>query len=77
VQRWTTCEQCGKRTFVSRKQAKAYARVAFPGDRGLNAYECPLGGTGYHIGHMPEPVKKGIEGRDAIITTPRLRAGHG
>jgi hypothetical protein len=77
VQRWTTCEHCGKRTFLSRKQAKAYARVAFPGDKGLNAYECTLGGDGFHIGHLPGVVKQGDEGRDAIVTAPRVRAGHG
>ena len=75
--RWSTCMECGKRTFESKKDAKAYRRAAFPGDAGLNAYECTLGGTGYHVGHLPEPVKQGIVSRADIVTNPRVSARHG
>lgn len=54
-----TCMGCGKMVYLTRKAAKAAARVLYPGDH-LSEYACVTeGGRGWHIGHLPPHVMRG------------------
>jgi hypothetical protein len=48
-----TCPACGKRCYVSRRHARAAARVIDPA---MSAYRC---GGYWHLGHLPEAVRRG------------------
>lgn len=67
---------CGKYRYFTRKAAKRAMRRLYP-DRNnhgrLNAYECRIETNVWHLGHLPEAVKRGDVGRDQIITKPRNR----
>lgn len=50
------CEECGKIRYLSKNAAKRAAK-RMRGRRGaLNAYRC---GEFWHLGHLPEAVKRG------------------
>lgn len=67
-----TCVACGKKTYSSRKNARAAARQFHPGDR-MRAYPCPGGQDGYHIGHTPDLQRqRGVDLR-ASSSHNRLR----
>lgn len=55
---WLTC-QCGKRGYDSRKAAKRVLRRAHPDGTRMHAYQCDIDTTLWHVGHTPEPVKRG------------------
>lgn len=55
---WVATCGCGKRSYLTRREARqAYHRV-HPSERRMNAYLCPVGGL-WHIGHLPGSVAKG------------------
>lgn len=60
-----TCSICGKRCYTSRKLAKRAAR-SIQGNRGkrMSAYAC---GQWWHIGHLPDVVRRGKVHRDQIV----------
>lgn len=49
----TSCRHCRKKSYPTRRDAKAALRRLYPGDRGLamHAYRCGNGGDGWHLGH--------------------------
>lgn len=51
---WTTCLYCGKRAYISRKEARKVARQIR--SHHLSAYRC---GDQWHIGHLPKMVTNG------------------
>jgi hypothetical protein len=53
---------CGKRRYLSRKDAKTVIRRIFPGEvRHYSAYQC----DGYwHVGHVGATIKRGLMTRD-------------
>lgn len=63
---WTTCEECGKRLYRDRAIAKRVAREALKraGGKKMREYECPAGRPGYHLGHLPGDVRRGIRSAD-------------
>lgn len=52
------CE-CGKRGYLTRKEAKRVARRLYPGDSGLNAYRCLTYPDFFHLGHLRDQVRHG------------------
>lgn len=52
-----TCESCWKRSYVTRKDAKATIRHV--NDPAMRAYRCPAGSGYFHIGHIPQAVRDG------------------
>lgn len=61
---WTTCLHCGKRSYRSRKEAKAAARTeSLPG---MSAYECHSQPGAWHIGHLPAGVANGRYARSTL-----------
>lgn len=56
------CPTCGKKSWLTRADAKAMAR-RIPGGRSLSAYRC---GNYWHLGHLPRPVATGALTRDDI-----------
>lgn len=56
---WTSavaCPGCRKRSYPSRKTARAARRALYPGEH-LTVYRCRTGGTGYHIGHVDAALR--------------------
>lgn len=54
---------CGKRRFLSRKDARAFLRES-AGRSGLDTtamrpYACPDISTLWHVGHLPREVRRG------------------
>lgn len=62
---WTTCTDCGKRSFETRSTAKIAARET--GDRQtrrIAVYRCPTSERRvFHIGHVPTTILRGLESR--------------
>jgi hypothetical protein len=56
VNDWFTCPECDKRTYPTRKGAKAalrsHANAKVPSGNHLCVYRCPHS-YGWHIGHRP------------------------
>jgi hypothetical protein len=44
------CDQCKKRKYTSRSNAKLFLRTNHPGDR-MRAYKCPYSDY-FHVGHL-------------------------
>lgn len=61
---WHTCPDCGKRTFASRKAAKAAARI--DSLQRLSAYECHGRPGAWHLGHQHAGIIHGQYGRDQL-----------
>lgn len=57
-ERWVTCQAHGKRAYWSRKAAKKAIRE-LRGPQGMREYPCTELEGGFHIGHIPERVKRG------------------
>lgn len=53
-----TCRSCEKRTYDSRREARAAARRAHPDDL-LAAYACPHNPQWWHIGHANPHCRNG------------------
>lgn len=51
----TTCSTCGKRSFLSRRDARRASRALYP-EEALRAYAC---GGYWHIGHTAPWRKRG------------------
>ena len=68
--RWT-CFDCGKFCFVSRSAAKQYAQ-SLPTQEGSTSkarpYRCAQSGE-WHIGHLPDAVRRGDRSRDEVEKT--------
>ena len=64
---WVTCTQCGKRTYHSKADARLVKR-RLPGH--VAAYRCPTG-PGWHLGHLPTVVLRGVVGRDQLVGSRR------
>lgn len=65
------CWACGKLSLSSKKQAKATARRAHPGEK-MDTYPCKNGNKGaWHYGHLPKQVKDGKIPRSALKPRPR------
>lgn len=58
----STCPDCGKRRYGSRKDAKRAARARHPGDH-LAEYRC---GGFWHVGHLPQAAALGLAGRAEV-----------
>lgn len=65
--RWITCP-CGKRAYASRKEAKAVIRIAHSNAKAVSAYACPESDSqqSWHIGHLPQGVRRGEVGRSSF-----------
>lgn len=59
-----TCPATGKRTWRSRRDAKKVAKRVNPGEH-MSAFRC-AGCDGWHLGHLPRGVAKGIYDRDDL-----------
>ena len=71
----TTCRTCGKRTFRNRRDARAMAKQ-IPGAH-MTAYRCPVDAGGWHLGHLPRDVVRGVGDRrsyEAAVVRRRERA---
>lgn len=66
---WVTCRDCTKRTYHSKSDARLVRR-RIPGR--LTVYRCPVG-AGWHLGHLPAMVVRGLAGRDQLAV--RLNRG--
>jgi hypothetical protein len=65
------CPACGKRRYLSRRDAKTFARISsHHKHRGMTAYRC---GDFWHLGHLPAGVKSGRYTRDDLA---RKQAPH-
>jgi hypothetical protein len=72
---WSTCKDCGKLSHSSRKDARAFAKLRYPGAN-LSSYVCQSGEDygveRWHIGHLPSIIARGVVSRiDAGTTLPR------
>lgn len=52
------CPDCGKRRYIKRAGAKAVIK-SLPDNRAMREYRCPVG-EGWHIGHLPSAVRRGL-----------------
>lgn len=59
------CPTCGKRRYLTRKQARQFARKLHPGER-LSPYKC---GDYWHLGHLPKDITQ--LGIDRSVLKPR------
>lgn len=62
--RFVACEKHEKKAFASRKEAKAAIRAMCV--TGMSEYRCDYVPGGWHIGHMPEALRRGEIGRSAL-----------
>ena len=71
---WVTCPHCGKRTYFTRKDARA-ARTHHEKRHGLSIYPCPHQkeehGDGFHLGHRPQGLGHGDIDRDTLADNQR------
>lgn len=53
---WGTCVHCGKRGWLTRREAKAALKRIYPGQfQEMQVYKCSEGGNSFHHGHrVPE-----------------------
>ena len=66
----------GKRSYWSRKEARKQRRLlrkqkqsdGYRSAKGLSAYYCPIC-HGWHVGHLPQPVARGVASRQDIDVT--------
>ncbi|WP_257225784.1 hypothetical protein [Rhodococcus opacus] len=76
---WVTCPHCDKRTYFTRKDARA-ARTHHEKRRGLSIYPCPhheRGGDGFHVGLRPEGLGRGAIDRDTLADSQRTALSEG
>lgn len=65
-----TCP-CGKRSYGSRKQAKAAGKKIYPGDH-LSAYRCRTNPNEWHFGHLHSlTIERGLPRDASAIPTVR------
>lgn len=50
------CQDCGKKSYSTRKRAKAALKLYHPGEKNLAVYQC---GEYFHYGHLRYSVVKG------------------
>lgn len=67
----TFCEPCGKRSYVSRKDARKVARIH---EGHKSPYECPVNPNYWHIGQLWPTIVAGEETRDQVAARSRRRA---
>ncbi|WP_422333084.1 hypothetical protein [Rhodococcus sp. (in: high G+C Gram-positive bacteria)] len=68
-----TCPHCDKRTYFTRKDARA-ARTHHEKRQGLSIYLCPHqggDGDGFHVGLRPEGLGRGDIDRDTLADSQR------
>lgn len=68
---WTTCATTGKRGYETRKLARTARRQARPTNE-MNIYTCHACGL-YHVGHMPDEVRRGELDKDTWQERIRTR----
>ena len=61
-----TCYVHDKILFRDRKTARMNARRTVPRDGRMNAFKCEAHPGLWHLGHLPEPIVRGVRGRDWI-----------
>lgn len=65
---YSTCSECGKRTYPTRKTARRSAKRLYPGEH-LQPYLCRSSSvTRWHVGHIAEPVVHGAVSKDELYT---------
>lgn len=69
---YSFCPHCGKRSYMSRRDAKIAMRRAHSKDK-MSAYRCRETGPDdpverWHFGHLAEPIKQGIVDRDTVYS---------
>ncbi|MGE3449000.1 MAG: hypothetical protein AB7H92_15635 [Microbacteriaceae bacterium] len=60
---FVSCPDCGKRLYVTRREARAAVRrtrlhIRYAKRTVMREYRCPVR-DGWHIGHLPKPVRDG------------------
>ncbi|AWK76434.1 hypothetical protein CBI38_34060 (plasmid) [Rhodococcus oxybenzonivorans] len=73
-----TCPHCSKRTYFTRKDARA-ARTHHEKRQGLSIYPCPHQGEdrdGFHVGHRPKSLTRGTIGRGNLAASQRESPHH-
>lgn len=70
VTSWGTCDDCGKVCYGSRKHARRHARALNRAH--LYAYQCPVDGRYWHLGHQPYLIARGVIARADFA--PRSRS---
>ena len=63
--RFTYCDDCGKRGYLTRKAARAGKRLLHAHDSRVQVYRCPHREL-WHIGHAPENVQRGYVPRSVL-----------
>jgi hypothetical protein len=58
------CDDCKKLTYMSRKEARLVAKNHRPHKQ---AYKCPHYDQFWHIGDLPEPIKRGFVTREEFF----------
>lgn len=62
------CPECGKKRFLSRKDARAHIRDNLPNER-MSPYPC---GRYWHFGHLKAAVIRGSATRDGNSNQPAV-----
>ncbi|CAG7618416.1 hypothetical protein [Rhodococcus opacus] len=76
---WVTCPHCGKRTYFTRKDARA-ARTHHEKRQGLSIYPCPhqdQDGDRFHVGLRPEGLGRGAIDRNTLADNQRTALSEG
>jgi hypothetical protein len=62
----STPKSCGNKIRYNNRKKAREARRRTPSPNSLNIYCCPACGW-YHIGHMPEDVRRGTVSKDVWL----------
>ena len=60
------CEPCDKCIYLSRKTARIAARQLSGANR-PRPYLCPAGNSWWHLGHLPDDVRRGVLDRPEYV----------
>lgn len=69
---FTTCTDCRKRAYPTRKAAKATAKTI--SGRHMTAYPCPVA-DGFHLGHLPMTVVHGYRDKLDYVQSVEQQRG--
>lgn len=62
------CAYCGKGLYASRKEAARTIRHRGVKGKGVRPYRCPANEIYWHIGHLPDGIRKGRIGRQELFS---------
>lgn len=65
------CEECGKKTYWSRKEARRIARLHHSSHK--SAYPCPINEDWWHVGELSWLVIKGVYAREDLTSYAQIR----